>query len=217
MRKDVFANGEIYHAYNRGVEKRPTFLCADDYLRFLESMRIFNTIKTGGRIGALYEAKPCEDEQLVRIVAYCLMPNHFHLVLKQVADDGISRFIQKLATGYTMYFNKCYDRSGVLFQGVFKSKHVPTNEYLLHLSRYVHLNPLDLIPTGSSPEEKRRFLREYRWSSFGEYLSVGDGLADGKAIVLNQFRSPKEYVKFVYDLVGEDRDDFARFRLDKRG
>ncbi len=129
MRKVIFTNKEYYHIYNRGVDKRVIFENKYDYVRFIESMFEFNIDKS---IGSLYKKrlknkndsisnlqKNCE--KLVEIIAYCLNHNHYHLLLKQVADGGISKFMHKIGTGYTNYFNEKKDRSGSLFQGSFKA------------------------------------------------------------------------------------------------
>ena len=150
MRKAIFAEGEYYHIYNRGTEKRSIFSDQDDILRFVESIIQFNVIDP---IGSLFEnsfrkkhgllgssTSKNADEKLVNIVAYCLNPNHYHLLLQQVTEKGIEKFMQRLGTGYTKYFNNKYDRTGALFQGKFKAVHIDSNPYLLHVSAYVNLN-----------------------------------------------------------------------------
>ncbi len=122
MRKIQFVNNQFYHVFNRGVEKRKIFLDEKDYLRFIHDLYELNNVgavlnvnfrfqKYGGP--ASIEDKP--RERLVDIVSFCLMPNHFHFILKQVSDNGIARFMQKIGTAYAMYFNQKYKRSGVLF------------------------------------------------------------------------------------------------------
>ena len=144
-RKSSFVIGEHYHIFNRGVDKRIIFSDRYDIHRFFQSMIEFNTVDP---IGSLYENSflqlggetPKFGEKLVNIIAYCLNPNHFHLILEQLKDGGISEFMKRLAGGYTGYFNQKNDRSGSLFQGVFKDVHIDSNEYLLHASAYVNLN-----------------------------------------------------------------------------
>lgn len=145
------AENEFYHLYNRGTEKRKIFLSKGDYERFLsllyvannvEPIRLDNIRRSEQGSTLLNRALDSErSEPLVSIAAYCLMPNHFHLLLQQRAEGGISRFMQKLATAYTMYFNTRYERSGALFQGKFKSKHAADDRYLKYLLAYIHLNP----------------------------------------------------------------------------
>jgi len=115
-------------------------------------------------------------EPLVEIVAYCLMPNHFHLLTRELEDGGISKFLQKLTTGYTMYFNKWHERSGSLFQGRFKATHVADDRYLRYLISYIHLNPIKLIEpkwkeSGITNQARaERYLEEYAQSSYLDYL-----------------------------------------------
>ncbi|MEA3305790.1 MAG: transposase [Candidatus Omnitrophota bacterium] len=144
-------------------------------------------------------------EKLVEVVCYSLMPNHFHFILRQLIDKGISKFMQKLGTGYTGYFNTKYERSGALFQGVFKDAHIDNDAYLLHLSRYIHLNCLGIIYSNWKKEgiknkkEALEFLKTYKWSSFPFYLDREKPCLIKLApeIVINQFDSIEDYEKFV--------------------
>ncbi|MEP7162146.1 MAG: transposase [Candidatus Moraniibacteriota bacterium] len=149
MRKFTFAEGEFYHLYNRGTDKRIVFTDESDFSRFLQSLVAFNTPEP---IGSIYEhsfRKPLlgsrtskSPARLVDVVAYCLNPNHYHLLVKQVHPEGVEKFMHRLGTGYTKYFNERHDRSGALFQGKFKAVHVQSNEQLLHVSAYINLNYL---------------------------------------------------------------------------
>jgi putative transposase len=137
---------EIYHVYNRGNDKRKVFLDKKDHERFVALLYLSNGTTSvhisnhqGSTLMELLELE--KGEPLVDIAAYCLMPNHFHLLLHQKVDGGISKFMQKLTTGYTMYFNTKYKRSGTLFQGKFKSRHAGEDRYLKYLLSYIHLNP----------------------------------------------------------------------------
>jgi putative transposase len=202
MRKISLAEGEFYHVYNRGTDKRPIFLDDQDFERFLESMIEFNV---SDPIGSLYQnsfrktklrglASKCEevsgkDEKLVEIIAYCLNPNHFHLLLKQVSEKGIEKYMQRLGTGYTMYFNHKYERTGSLFQGTFKAVHVDSNEYLLHVGAYVNLN--------FRVHQLRGLASKYR-SSWAEY--VGER-SESKSLcntdpILRQFRNIEDFTDF---------------------
>ena len=137
---------EIYHVYNRGTDKRKIFLDKKDYERFLALLYLSNG--TSPVHISNYQGSTLMDllmldkgDPLVDIGAYCLMPNHFHFLLRQRAENGISKFMQKLTTGYTMYFNTRRERSGTLFQGKFKSRHAGEDRYLKYLLSYIHLNP----------------------------------------------------------------------------
>ncbi len=190
MRKIEFANGEYYHIFNRGNNKRPIFIDDKDFSRFFQSMNEFNSIEP---IGSIFEnsfRKPLlgsSASKLVDFACYCLNPNHFHFILKQIVDNGIQKFMHRIGTGYTKYFNKKYDFSGSLFQGKYKAIHIDSNEYLLHLSAYINLN--DRVHQLGSSASK---------SSLGEYLAGSGGFCE-KSIILSQFKSMVEYKKFAED------------------
>lgn len=194
MRKTIFANNEYYHIFNRGVDKRNIFMNEQDFIRFFQSIEEFNTLSP---IGSIYEnsfkknnqlghsVSKCEN--LVEFVAYCLNQNHYHFILKQVADRGIEKFMHRLGMGYAKYFNEKNERSGALFQGPYKAIHVSTNEYLLHLSAYVNLN-----------DKVHKLGHRVSKSSLEEYLgekSVG-GFCN-KDIIINQFNNIDQYKKFA--------------------
>ncbi len=188
MKKPQFVNNEVYHIYNRGVEKRNIFLDDIDYFRIIHDLFEFNdedpvlntgfffnrsTTNTNTKIEN-QERKP--RKLLVEILAFSLMPNHFHLLIRQKNEKGIIRFMQKLGTGYTNYFNQKYQRVGSLFQGRFKAIHVNKQEYLEYLLHYIHFNCLDLLNLEgqenkfSNYEKISAFLKEYRWSSYLDYI-----------------------------------------------
>lgn len=135
---------EIYHVYNRGTDKRQIFLNKNDYLRFYQTLNVFNVVTPIVNFDSalVLHKKGIQSEKLVEILAYALLPNHYHLVLKQLVDGGISEFIKRIAGGYTSYFNLEQKRSGVLFQGKFKRVHVDTDEQLNYLLVYVNENHL---------------------------------------------------------------------------
>ncbi|MEK7090072.1 MAG: transposase, partial [Patescibacteria group bacterium] len=155
MRKVLLAKGEYYHIFGRGVDKRTIFMDADDFARFLQGMEEFNTLDPIGSIfensfrkresqlgHAVSKLLPKRKGELVELSCYCLNPNHYHFLLKQIVDKGIEKFMHRLCMGYAKYFNLRHERSGVLFQGPFKAVHVDSNEYLLYVSAYVNLNNL---------------------------------------------------------------------------
>jgi len=187
QRKHALAEGEAYHIYNRGANKQAIFKNEADYSRFMLLLHLTNSKipvqfsnllkQYGGRSSVnMFEDVKIED-RLVEMLAYSLMPNHFHILLRQKEQNGISTFMKKLATGYSMYFNTKYEHSGTLFQGRFKSSHIDSEEYFRYIFAYVHLNPLDIFQPNwkvegvKSKEEARKFLESYRYSSFPDYLT----------------------------------------------
>jgi putative transposase len=198
-RKVKFAPGEYYHIYNRGVDKRDIFIDKTDYDRFIFLLFHANglnpvhtqQIKKNNQGFTLN----IQGETLIEIGAYCLMPNHFHLLVKEKSDGGISIFMSKLSTAYTMYFNKRYQRSGALFQGVFKSEHADRDEYLKYLFSYIHLNPVKIIDPNwrkNGPRDVEKiniFLIDYRYSSFQDY----NGEKRGEATILNKKAFPEYF------------------------
>ncbi len=185
MKKPQFVTEHIYHLYNRGVEKRNIFLANDDYFRTIHDLFEFNDEAPALNIYykqpslKSYEVQPRKISMrkiLVEIIAFCLLPNHFHLLVKQKQEGGIVRFMQKFGTGYTMYFNQKYRRVGGLFQGRFKAVRVEKERHLLYLPHYIHLNPLDLsMPTWRNgkiekPQKALKFLESYRWSSYPDHI-----------------------------------------------
>ena len=234
MRKHNHAEGEFYHIYNRGTDKRPIFKDVHDLRRFMQSMEEFNVSEP---IGSIYENKfykekssqlghrmsklrhQEQDEKLVEFVAFCINPNHYHFILKQVAERGIEKFMQRLGNGYTKYFNGKHKRSGVLFQGKYKSIHVDTNEYLLRLSAYVNLN--DRVHKLGHPMSK------FMFSSWAEYMNaVPSGESKDhpvsfckKDVVLEQFKSVVEYKEFAEEAVRqtlENREDIERIEHESK-
>ncbi|MFA6407989.1 MAG: transposase [Candidatus Paceibacterota bacterium] len=218
-RQKAFANGEFFHVYNRGVDKRIIFADDEDIQRFFQGLVEFNVVDP---IGSLYQnsfrklggSTPKSVDGLIRFVAYCLNPNHFHLILEQLVDGGISEFMKRLGGGYTCFFNNKYERSGSLFQGKFKAIHIDTNEYLLHLSAYVNLNDRVHQLSGSTPKLVESL------SSWKEYTNmVTKGICE-KGIILEQFRDVDEYKEFAISSLEaivqrkEEMKDFDRFSLE---
>jgi putative transposase len=176
-----FADGEWYHCYTRGVDKRKVFQSTVDYRRFVETLYLSNGTETVRR-SDLVNASHAEifarkrGKQLVAIGAYALMPNHFHILLEQKQEGGVARFMQKLGTAYTMYFNLRHERTGNLFVGPFKSRHVDDDRYLEHVAQYIHLNPAEL----SEPDWKKGKVKDmraletslasYEFSSYQDYI-----------------------------------------------
>lgn len=204
-----FVNGEYYHIFNRGADKRIIFPAENDLERFFRSMDQFNTVEP---IGSIFENSFRKDRlgnlvsksKLVDFVCYCLNPNHYHFILKQLADNGIGKFMHRLSLGYTKYLNKKYNRNGVLFQGPFKAIPIDSNEYLLHLSSYVNLN------NKVHQIESQSFV-----SSWNEYINNQIGFCN-KNIILNQFKSVLEYINFAEDslMLIRERKEMEKLLLD---
>jgi putative transposase len=195
---------EYYHLFNRGVEKRTTFLDDRDYLRFLEIVEYYLNptppISFSQR-DRLYHEPDIQHrvldirfENLIDVVAYCLMPNHFHFLVRVNIEGGLETWIRRVANSYTRSFNVRYDRVGPLFQGPYKLVHVTTNEQLLHVSRYMHLNPV-VAKLTTAPAA-------WRWSSMKVYLGEEQPGWLKPEIITQQFRSPPGYRSFVEDYVG---------------
>lgn len=182
MKTVKFATDCLYHIYNRGVDGREIFMEDKDYIRFIHSLYEFNDKKFALPYQRIFKKEAFSGithrQALVNILCFCLMPNHFHLILQQLTDGGITKFMRKLGTGFTMYFNIKYARKGVLFQSQFRAIAIETDSYLLNLSRYIHLNPIELIEPNWKQEgiknwrAAQSFLRQYRWSSFMDYLDI---------------------------------------------
>lgn len=209
MRKIKFSNNNFYHIYNRGTDRRNIFSSYFDIKRFLESLEEFNTLKP---IGSLYESSFLEAsvrlkrkrKSLVNIIAYCLNPNHFHLILQQVAQGGVSEFIKRLSGGYTWFFNNKHKRNGVLFQGKFKAKHIDSNEYLLHLSAYVNLN--NHVHKLGGPTAKLSA------SSWDEYIGNATTILCKKDIILKQFNDIDEFKEFAQNSLKDIIERKERFK-----
>lgn len=210
-RKTPLITEQIYHILNRGISFQPTFSSKRDFDRAIEVIRYYQNKKPPLRYSKfillsnderqrILEKLAVEKEFLVEVIAYCLMPNHFHLILKQSEDNGISKFLGNLTNSYTRYFNVKNKRSGPLFQGRFKAVRVESNNQLLHLSRYIHLNPYSAFTIKSLEE-----LQFYPYSSFPEYLEKSQIKFCNKVIVMGQFKSVESYKKFVFD-----RADYQR-------
>jgi REP element-mobilizing transposase RayT len=137
-RDHKFAIDEYYHCYNRGTDKRIIFNDAQDFSYFIKSLKAYNTTESLGKL----RLSTRDGKKITEIIAYALLPNHFHLVLKEVVDGGISKLLQRTGIGYTMYFNQKYKRSGTLFQGSFKSKHIENDQDLRQVCAYVSNNNL---------------------------------------------------------------------------
>jgi len=197
--------GEFYHVFNRGVRKQPLFHDIRDYSRFLflilHSHGMFIPTNIGRNVTyyirdsnfGLDEAdiQLIKETRAVDLVSFCLMPNHVHLLLSEVKEGGISKFMQRVLNAYTKYYNERYKESGHAFQGKFKSVHVTSNKQLLHLSAYIHCNTRELVPWRSK-------IIEYPYSSLQDYTSENRWPAlINQSVILEQFGDRDEYRRFI--------------------
>lgn len=203
-RKIILATDYCYHIFNRGVARQPVFFTKRDYARFITTISYYRFLKPPlklSRFLSLPQKKRLQvNEQidslsaLVTILAFVCMPNHIHFLLKQTADKGITKFMSLVTNSYTRYINTKHQRVGDLFQGVFKAVRVETDEQLLHLSRYIHLNPV------VSPVIKNSELFSFPWSSLPNYLKKTSSVVD-PTLVMNQFKNVESYKSFLLDQI----------------
>lgn len=202
-RKIVLANNEIYHVVNRSIAQIPIFKGIRDYQRTLEVIDFYRYIKPSLSFSH-YKRLPKKEKQifyenlkkkkhLVGILAFCLMPNHSHFLLRQRQDNGISTFMRNFQNSYARYFNTKYKRAGAVFQAMFKAVRIETDEQLMHVSRYIHLNPVSayLIEINE--------LKNYPWSSYPIYLGKSKSHFINLDSILFHFKTRSTFEKFVFD------------------
>jgi putative transposase len=189
--KREFITGEIYHIFNRGVEKRFIFENEDDRYRFtfcLYECNDANFVRMSQRIqdrrqknftySQVVQGRTLHKRSLlVEVIAFVLMPNHFHLIVRQLVEGGISLFMKKLSNSYTGYFNDKHERNGMgaLFQGRFKSVHVAGNNQFMHLVEYIFSNPIVLSDSswqGDGANNSLDFISDYKWSSYQDSIGI---------------------------------------------
>jgi len=219
MRKIQFANGEYYHVYNRGVDRRKIFQDTGDYERFLLSMEFLNDENDGLMLAwrdfrrshpraklldfPLYKQRRC----LVDFIVYCLNPNHYHLMLKQKTDRGIERLMHKIGTSYTNYFNTKNERSGSLFQGSFKAAHIKSNAKLLYLSAYINENHAVHGYKNNA----------WKYSSLSDYLGkIKSGFCKKDVIMGNFSNDSKKYADFLKEnsSYAKDKKEWDKYYLE---
>lgn len=196
-------NGEYYHVYNRGVALQPTYSTKRDYERFMLCLSYYRFNNLPFKLSRFLQITKNEQESIIStlelkndksvdLIAFCLMPNHFHILVQQLTDGGISKFMKQVADSYTRYYNVKFDRVGPLFQGAFKAVRVENDNQLIHLSRYIHLNPL------VSYVVREIDFFKYPWSSLKNYVS-GDFQFIDPQVVLANFKSSQNYLQFILD------------------
>ena len=209
-RSVLLVTNQIYHVFNRGIDRRITFTTKREFSRAMDAVTFYRFEKLPVRLSQLLSFhidrkneildKLVDSEKIVQIFCCCLMPNHFHFLLRQQKDNGISKYLSNLQNSYTRYFNTRHERDGSLFMDQFKAVRIETDEQLLHVSRYIHLNPYTSYVVKSLQE-----LESYRWSSFSDYLSDKKGFVD-KDFILEFFKNKEQYKKFVFDQADYQRD-----------
>lgn len=216
-RQAPFVEGEYYHIYNRGTNKMHIFNSLTDYDRFIKLLYLVNSAETIQYSDADKNEiwKIQKGESLVEIGAWCLMPNHFHILIKTKNDKSTSLFIQRLLTSHSKYFNIKYERSGSLFQGKSKSKHLNNDRYLKYLFAYIHLNPVKLIDPKwkenkiPNLDKTLKFLEKYSYSSYYDYS--GNDREESKILSRDEFPeyfiNPKKHLKELKEwLVYENKE-----------
>lgn len=202
-----FEIDKYYHIFNRGVAKQPTFGVDQDYRQAQLTMMFYQVTNPPVKLSR-YKSLPKEekerimknivnDNKLVEIIAYVLMPNHFHFLLKQRVTNGITKFVNQFANSYTKYYNTKHTRVGHLFQGVFKSVQIESEEQLIHVSRYIHLNPY------TSSLVSKDQLKSYPWSSYPDYLR-------NSSIFINISTVLERFNKYKYEEFVLNHADYAR-------
>ncbi len=197
IRNIIFSEGEYYHIYSRGIEKRLIFLDKQDYKRFIYLLYTANSAEPVhlSNYQGISLIKIPRGETLVDIGAWCLMPNHFHLLLREKVEGGISTFLKKLLTGYSMYFNIKSQRRGKLFEGKFQARHLDYDQYLKYQFTYIHLNPISLVDEGWKKKKiqnkikAKEFLNRYTYSSYLDYC----GIDRPESMILNREEFPEYF------------------------
>jgi putative transposase len=204
VRSTPLITGEIYHVFNKTIDSTNLFNKKSDYNRFLFTLSFnqytnypvklsrFNQLPLETR-NKIIETLRLQNKHIVNVVAYCLMPNHFHLVLKQLSDDGIKKYISTVSNSYSHYFNTKNDRKGPVFSGRFKAVRIESEEQLQHVVRYVHLNPLT-----SYIVKNMDLLISYKYSSLQEFINKDSKYKISKSeVILKDFSSIDKYLKFL--------------------
>lgn len=210
-RKEPLVTGEIYHVFNKSIAGFKIFNNEPEYLRIIAAIRYYQVEGYPSRLSDFLKAADasgndiskclsdyleCNKDKLVDIIAYCIMPTHIHLILKQLEEKGISFYMNNILNSYSRYFNRKHKRKGPLWEGRFKNILLKTDEQMLHLTRYIHLNPVTAYLI-----DKPEF---WLYSSYREYLSEVPGRICSYENILEI--CPSQYKKFVDDTIGYQRD-----------
>ncbi len=204
-RNDIISQGEIYHVFNRSVARQSIFTTLRDYKRGLNLIKYyqffrpplrfshFNRLPVNKRSNFLLQLEKTGIKN-IEILAFCLMPNHFHFLLKELATNGITTFMRNYQNSYAKYFNTKYDRTGSVFQSMFKTVRIETDDQLTHITRYIHLNPYTSFMVKNLSE-----LEHYSFSSYPTYLGNNIYPFVNTKKVLQFFPNIEEFKKFTVD------------------
>lgn len=210
-RKTPLVSGEIYHIFNRSIARQPIFLTDSYYQRALETLSYYNNLTPPVRFShfsrlptslknEILENLNKDNQKLVQILAFCLMPNHVHFLIKEIRDKGITTFMRKFQNSYAKYFNTRTERSGSLFQSMFKAVRILTEEQLLHVTRYIHLNPVTAFVLKDTKE-----LSNYPWTSYPIYIGRHSSNIISTNEILSFFSSKDKFIEFTNDQVDYQR------------
>lgn len=209
-RKVIFATGEIYHVFNRSIAKASIlnqsrnckrFLDLINYYRFAPKMSFSHYNRLEKSLKEQYLQNLIKNNyQIVEILCFCIMPNHFHLLLKQKKENGIKNFVSNIQNSYAKYFNLRSERFGSLFQAMFKAVRIEDDEQLIHVSRYIHLNPSTAFIV--EPEN----LLSYQWSSLPEYLGITPSIFTFSKLIIDLIGGKEKYKEFVFDQADYQRE-----------
>lgn len=214
LRRTVFADGETYHVLNRSLHGYPIFVGKRECNRFIKLLNYYSFLDRPTRFSKylklsnnqrkiIMKKLKAEDKRRVKLICYCLMPNHFHLLIRQECEQGTTRFMSDIQNSYVRYFNTKNNRKGPLFQGQFKAVRILSENQLLHVSRYIHLNPYSGFVV-----KNLKGLVNYKWSSLLEYLNlVNKNLClCFKEVIMSGFSNPDKYKEFVFSRADYQRD-----------
>lgn len=212
IRKVPIVVGEIYHVFNRSVARQPIFLTHYDYQRALDVLNFYSYFNPSTRFShykRMSEVQRTEfmenlrkkGEKQVEILTFCLMPNHIHFLIKEIKEKGISTFMSNLQNSYAKYFNLKTNRSGTLFQTMFKAVRIETDEQLIHVARYIHLNPITAYILKDIKD-----LITYPWSSFPVYMGKSVSEILNTDIILGHFSSIDKFIEFTKDQIAYQRE-----------
>lgn len=217
MRTVQFSLGELYHVYNRGVDKRSIFKDSRDFKRFVLCLRMLNQEETIKSFHLLLKEekevlRKCHTfkKPLVRFHTYCINQNHFHFLLEPLQEGGVQKFMHRVGTSYTKYFNERHKRTGSLFQGTYKAVHVDTHAYFMHISSYITWN------NNIHPGLNKKWLEEMNYSARGEITNykTSNQIADA-SLILSQYKSPALFLsnaKHIAQKTAEMRDSIKAYK-----